>query len=268
MAGGLGCRPDGASQVTTYDSDISILTGTCDDLTCSQYLDGDFECGFHSDITFEVLNGQTYYILVHGWNGEGNFDMEVTCEEIVLDCPGVGNIGDLCDDGDPGTVNDALNENCECAGEIPPAGTVCGGPIDVMTLPYQDINNTLGFGDDYETTDLPPLAPDAINNGYSTLYFGGDDVVYAYTPTEDQFIDVTLSNHDTWVGLFVITGCPFESTVASQTGSDNGGRAFEALPVTAGTTYYIVISTFPLPQTTAYQLDIEVTSFDCPDQEV
>lgn len=250
---------------TDYDTDISVFTGTCDELTCLAYVDGEFTCGFASDITVDVFNGTTYYVQVHGWNGEGNFDMEVTCEEVILDCPGIGNIGDLCDDGDPGTVNDAINENCECAGEIPPPGTVCGGPIDVLSLPYQDINNTSGFGDDYETTDLPPLTPDAINNGFSTLYFGGDDVVYAYTPSEDQFIDVTLSNHDTWVGLFVITGCPFEATVASQTGSDNGGREFEALPVTAGTTYYIVISTFPLPQSTAYQLDIEVTSFDCPD---
>ena len=252
---------------TDYDSDISVFTGDCDNLACLAYVDGEFSCGFASDITVDVFSGTTYYVQVHGWNGEGNFDMEVTCEEVTVDCPGLGNVGDPCDDGDLATVNDVITADCNCVGELPPAGSVCGGPIDILSLPYQDINNTSGFGDDYETTDLPPLAPDAINNGYSTLYLGGDDVVYAYTPSEDQFIDVTLSDHDTWVGLFAITGCPFESTVASQTGSDNQGRAFEALPVMAGTTYYFVISTFPAPQTTAYQLDIEISSFDCPDLE-
>jgi len=254
------------SPATTYDSDISILTGTCDNLTCSEYLDGDAGCGFHSDITFDVFNGETYYILVHGWNDEGNFDMEVTCEEIVLDCPGIGNFGDVCDDGDAGTVNDVVTEDCQCAGEVPPTGSLCGAPIEIASLPYQDIDNTSNFGDDYEFADLPPLAPGAITNGFSASYFGGDDVVYAYTPTEDQFIDVTVSNHDIWVGLFVIEGCPFESTVGSHTSPDNLGRAIEALPVSAGTTYYIVISTFPPPQNSPYQLDIEVSGFDCPDQ--
>jgi subtilisin-like proprotein convertase family protein len=111
------------------------------------------------------------------------------------------------------------------------------------------------------------LAPDAISNGFSTFYFGGDDVVYAYTPEEDGMIDVNLNNHGTWVGMFVITGCPFESTVGSHTASDNLGRDIEMLPVTAGTTYYIVISTFPAPQSTAYDLSINVSGFDCPDFE-
>jgi len=252
---------------TDYDSDISIFTGDCDDLTCYQYVDGPFDCGFHADITFEVLNGTTYYIQVHGWTQEGNFDMEVTCEEVILDCPGLGNIGDPCDDGDPGTVFDEITEDCVCEGTPPPPGQVCGIPIDVTSLPYQDIDNTSNFLDDYDGADLPPLAPDAISNGFSTLYIGGDEVVYAYTPTEDQFIDVTLSNHGNWVGLFVITGCPFESTVGSHTAFDNLGREIEMLPVTAGTTYYVVISTWPAPQSTAYQLNINIAGFDCPDLE-
>ncbi|MFT4770730.1 MAG: hypothetical protein ACI9D1_000752, partial [Cryomorphaceae bacterium] len=257
------------SPLTDFDTDISIFTGTCESLTCFAYLDGDFDCGFASDITFEVLNGTTYYVLVSGFGSAdaGNFDMAVTCEEIVVDCPGLGNIGDACDDGDPATINDAITEDCECLGTPPPAGQVCGISIDVTGLPYQDVDNTVNFGDDYETTDLPELSPDAISNGFSTLYLGGDEVVYAYTPTEDQFIDVTLSNHDAWVGLFVITGCPFESTVGSHTASDNLGREIEGLPVTAGTTYYVVISTWPTPQSTAYQLNINIAGFDCPELE-
>ncbi len=253
---------------TTYDSDISVFTGTCDALTCLVYNDGNFTCGFKSDVTFDVLNGQTYYIQVHGWNGEGNFDMEVTCTEVVLDCPGVGNIGEVCDDGDPATVNDVITEDCVCAGTPPPPGQVCGIPIDVDELPYFDTgNNTSGFGDDYDFNDIPPLAPDGILVGtfFSTSYLNGDDVVYAYTPTEDQQIDVRLDNIGTWAGLYVFTGCPFESTVGAHTEFAATFREIEALPVTAGVTYYIAIGTFALPQSTPYDLSIVINSDDCPD---
>src|SRR5690606_34122599 len=34
-------------------------------------------------------------------------------------CPNLpGLMGDACDDGDPATVNDVINEECNCAGEI------------------------------------------------------------------------------------------------------------------------------------------------------
>jgi len=256
-----------------FDTKISVFTAaSCEDnLTCVAGLDDTFpDCTGNTTLLsgVDVFAGQTFYVLVHGFGtAQGSFTLSVACEEVILDCPGIGNIGDACDDGDPATINDAVTEDCDCLGTPPPAGQVCGVSIDVTGLPYQDIDNTINFGDDYETSDLPPLSPDAISNGYSIFYFGGDEVVYAYTPTEDQFIDVTLSNHDAWVGLFVITGCPFESTVGSHTASDNLGRQIEGLPVAAGTTYYVVISTWPTPQNSAYQLNINIAGFDCPELE-
>jgi len=256
-----------------FDTKISVFSADgCDNtLVCVDGLDDTFPVctGNTTELSgVDVFAGQTYFVLVHGFSSaQGNFTLSVTCEEVVLDCPGLGNIGDACDDSDPATINDVVTENCECLGTPPPPGQVCGIAIEVDGLPYEDIDNTSNYGDDYETADLPPLAPDAISNGFSTFYFGGDDVVYEYTPTEDQFIDVNLSNHGTWVGMFVIEGCPFESTIGSHTGSDNLGREIENLPVTAGVTYYIVISTFPTPQSTAYQLNINIAGFDCVEQE-
>ena len=41
----------------------------------------------------------------------------ILCVERIYDCTALqANIGDACDDGDPGTHNDIVNENCNCVG--------------------------------------------------------------------------------------------------------------------------------------------------------
>jgi hypothetical protein len=153
----------------------------------------------------------------------------------------------------------------------PAPGVLCQVPIEVTSLPFTTTDNTVNYGNDYNSTNLPtaPVLFPALSTPQpgttpTGSYLNGDDVVYAYTPNEDGGINITLSNHDTWVGLWVFTGCPFTQTVAYHHASTNTGRAINALPVVGGTTYYIVISTWPSPQTTAYVLNITDSSFDCP----
>ncbi|MFA7470632.1 MAG: GEVED domain-containing protein, partial [Weeksellaceae bacterium] len=85
---------------------------------------------------------------------------------------------------------------------------------------------------------------------------GGDDVVYAYTPTADGMISVS-ANLPAWSGLFAFTGCAFDSTVGYHTSSSAGTRTISGLMVTAGETYYFVISSWPSPQSIAYTIQIE-----------
>lgn len=62
-------------------------------------------------------------------------------------------------------------------------GFVCGTPLAITSLPFNDAGNTSAYGDDYANADIPPLAPDAVTTGTgSPYYITGDDVVYAYTP--------------------------------------------------------------------------------------
>ncbi len=42
-----------------------------------------------------------------------------SADACVEDCPGVGNIGDACDDGDAATENDLVLADCSCAGTVP-----------------------------------------------------------------------------------------------------------------------------------------------------
>lgn len=145
-------------------------------------------------------------------------------------------------------------------------GNVCGTPLVVTTLPFDDSGNTGTYGDDYTNADVPPVAPNAITTGTgSNYYLTGDDVVYAYTPSGDQVITISLTNPDGWVGLWAFTGCPFASTVGYHTSISGTTRAINNLPVQGGTTYYIVISTWENdPQSADYALHIELISASVP----
>ena len=208
-----------------------------------------------------------------GWDGicqsayealDGPINPAPECEP---DCPALGgNIGDSCDDGDPLTINDVITEDCLCEGVIPGAGVACGDPLEISSLPFSDADNTANFDDVYSNLDMPEgvTYPDISTGFQSAFYLNGDEVVYSYTASEDQGLEISLSGIDTWVGLYVFSGCPFTETLAYHIETGGDTRNIQGLPVSAGETIYIVISTNPLPQSTAYTLTVEEFFFDCP----
>ncbi|MCD4696199.1 MAG: choice-of-anchor D domain-containing protein, partial [Bacteroidales bacterium] len=128
-------------------------------------------------------------------------------------------------------------------------GFTCAAPIVIGSLGYTTSDNTSNYGDDYSSTD-------EICSGSS--YLNGDDVVYSYTPAVDECIDIALTGTGTWVGLFVYEGCaPFTACVGIDTQS-GGNPSLTGLNLTAGTTYYIIISTWPSPQSTAYDMTVDL----------
>jgi len=130
-------------------------------------------------------------------------------------------------------------------------GSTCANPEFITTLPLsQTGNTTAGFGDDYST------------NSCNNSYMGGDDFVYSFTPTTTTTVSVTLSNTGSWVGLFVFDGCPNSGTCTASNTSSSGNPSINSVTLTGGTTYYIVISTYPSPQSTAFDINIsEVLPF-------
>lgn len=204
-----------------------------------------------------VEAGETYYIVISTWAAPQSTSYTLDIIETTFDCPILdANIGDPCDDGDPTTTNDVINEDCECEGQASIPGEICSNPIEITTLPYATTDNTENYGDHYGSSDIPDLIDGAIGNP-SPNYLNGDEAVYAYTPTENQIIDISVTEHGTWTGVFVFTGCPFESTVGGDTNSsDTAELLVEQLSVEAGETYYIVISTYASPQSTPYTLNI------------
>ena len=216
-------------------------------------------------IGLPVEAAETYYIVISTYAAPQTTSYTLNITETAFDCPILeANIGDACDDGNPNTINDVVNEDCECEGIFPPDGMVCEAPIVIASLPFTDTDNTENFGDNYENSNVPPLAENAIGNP-SFFYLSGDDVVYAYTPSENAFIDVSVTDHGSWTGVYVFTGCAFDSTVGGHTNSSATiDLEVIGLPVEAGETYYIVISTNAAPQSTPYTLNVTETAFDCP----
>jgi hypothetical protein len=101
---------------TSYDSKISIYSGSCAGLTC--VTGNDDACAAQSEATW-TADGSVYYILVHGFSGStGAFTLNVTCEPPapIAWCASATTIG--CDASASGTTVGAATEN------IP--GSTCG----------------------------------------------------------------------------------------------------------------------------------------------
>ncbi|PSG88098.1 fibronectin type III domain-containing protein [Aurantibacter aestuarii] len=134
----------------------------------------------------------------------------------------------------------------------PPVGQVCGNPIVVGALPYNTSDNTNVYADDYNGS---PGASCGSTNGY----LNGDDVVYAYTATSDATINFALSGIGAnYAGMFLYSSCGDIGTTCIA-GATNGASTADFdfdYNVTNGQTYYVVISTWATPQSTAYTLDI------------
>jgi chitodextrinase len=143
-------------------------------------------------------------------------------------------------------------------------GEICSTAFVVDQIPFNDSGDTANTGDNYSETDRPVIDNAQVATGSgSGLYLNGNDTVYEFTPATDGTFTFELSNHVTWVGFWLFEGCePFTNTVAYHLGSSSTGRTFSDLSLTGGETYYVVISTYPTPQTTTYTLDI--TQITCP----
>jgi gliding motility-associated-like protein len=135
-------------------------------------------------------------------------------------------------------------------------GATCSAPWIVTTLPFSTSNNTGNFGDDYNGS------PGNTGCGTTGGYLNGDDVVYAYTATANGVISVNATGLGDWAGMFVYDDCADigVSCIAGGTGNTTTPIAIPSLSVVAGTTYYIVISTWAAPQSTPYNLVIQAVN--------
>ncbi|MDG4951460.1 choice-of-anchor J domain-containing protein [Weeksellaceae bacterium KMM 9724] len=155
------------------------------------------------------------------------------------------------------TANDA---NCSESGSItyrcPGMGDTCDNPILVENLPYLTEDNTANYLDDYNGS------PGETGCSTTSAYLNGDDVVYAYTATSDSSINLDMTTSANWTGMFIYTSCEAIGVECATGGvrAGTGGVLIEDFAVTAGQTYYIVISSYPSPQSYSYTLEITENS--------
>lgn len=134
-------------------------------------------------------------------------------------------------------------------------GTTCANPIVVSALPYTTTDDTADYADNYDpSTDSGPECSGSNGNNYH----GGNDVIYSFTPSEDTSINISMPDVVAWTGMFVYTDCNDIGVdyAACSVGSGAGDREINHFLVEGGQTYYILLSTYPDPQTFEYTLNI------------
>jgi hypothetical protein len=135
-------------------------------------------------------------------------------------------------------------------------GSLCTDPIVINALPYTTSDNTANYADTYDpqTTTHPVCS----TTQYGNYYHSGNDVIYAYTPSENGAIKAEIPAALAWTGMFIYTNCADigVSYAACATGPGAGIRTIDNFAVTAGTTYYIYISSWASPQTVTYTLNV------------
>ncbi|MBI4648058.1 MAG: hypothetical protein HY738_16105, partial [Bacteroidia bacterium] len=107
-------------------------------------------------------------------------------------------------------------------------------------------------------------------SGYPVSYWmsSGYDYVMSYTPSSSGYIDITVNPTEDWAGLIISQGdCPnVNGTCLTHDVAATGGEnlIIDYLYVTAGTTYYFVVSMWPdpspAPQCTNFTLSVTTAS--------
>lgn len=134
-------------------------------------------------------------------------------------------------------------------GYIRPPGSTCGNPLPV-TLPLEGfLGDTSLYGDDYSSTWITP----------TSYYLNGDDMVLQFTLDAPSTLSGVLTALvGSWIGMFVVQTEPNPTTPAPVLAmATASGTVATLAPVDlpAGT-YFLILSTWPTPQSFQFSLDL------------
>ena len=135
-------------------------------------------------------------------------------------------------------------------GYVRPAGSTCQNPYPV-DLPLTGFTgDTSLYGDDYESNWVTP----------SFNYLGGDDMVLQFTLDVPSTLEGTLTAlTGNWVGMVVVNTCPDpvnKAPVLATAISSSGTVATMASDGLPAGSYFLIISTYPSPQSFEFSLDL------------
>ncbi|MFN3909421.1 MAG: G8 domain-containing protein [Flavobacterium sp.] len=125
-------------------------------------------------------------------------------------------------------------------------GRSCATPDVISFLPYS--------GSGFDTAGFNNVTSSPCNSNY----IGGDDYVFTYTATSTNQIQITTSGTGTWVGIHVTNGCPNDvaTTCIAFAGSSSANPQLVTPNLQIGVTYFLTISTWPSPQSTAFNINV------------
>lgn len=192
-----------------------------------------------SELSFAFKPGDEHYVVVDTPTGtEGSIDLQVNCAPCTPQCDGKSCGSDGCG-GKCGTCLE--NMVCSTKGTCvePAPNDTCSDAvvIDPSTLPFIDVQSTVGSTDDYS------LPVDSGCPGSLTLAKGkySSDTAYIFQPTATgSYLIATNSSFN--AVAYVITDCTNEAgtCVGVSTTTTPGSKQLVA-ELDKGTLYYIVV---------------------------
>jgi hypothetical protein len=204
-----------------FDPVIQVLSGACAGLTQIACQNATGNGGLETVTVTGLTIGLTYYIRIFSFGttvpSTLTFDVCVAGGSSGLSCP----------------------------------GSLGLGTTSVASLPYtHSAQTTCGKANDITSTNVSAVCG-------SSLYYGGEDVVYYFTPTTSGQITITLTSTGSWTGMMLYAGCPFSvgSTCVGTEQSSTGNKSM-CVNVTSGITYYLIIDSWPTPTCNPYSVTI------------
>lgn len=150
-----------------------------------------------------------------------------------------------------------------------PQGSTCINPLPLEFPALNITGNTADYSNNYSEEWINPTSP----------YLDGYDVVYQFTLVEEVMLTGTITgSEEGWIGAFILRDEPNETTPAEVVlfkKSDSGTTLYFSNDYLAAGTYYLIISTWPTPYSTEYEINLtvgeivqpEVTTYIAPPDE-
>ena len=218
------------TSVSLLNSEISINDDTGTDAFGQYDDDGCGDVGGHASLTWVATVTGIVQVLV--------------TENTAL--------GGACDTNPAALFDLTITSATPCG----PDGASCDFPIIVNADSYASgLSSTCDFGNAYDDS--------MIGCPGENFYLNGNDVVYTFTPSTTQSYEFSLLNPDVVsMGYFVFDACPDAGgNCLINDGSGIGDALAQDVNLTAGTTYYVVVSSNPADATNGvecgnYELNI------------
>ncbi len=120
----------------------------------------------------------------------------------------------------------------------------------LITLPFvASGQTTCGQGNDITSLNVTTVCG-------STSYYGGEDVVYSFVPSSTGQITMSLTSSGSSTGLMLYQGCPLAGGSCIANSQSATGSKVLCANVVAGSTYYLIIDSWPGPTCNPFDISI------------
>jgi CUB domain/Secretion system C-terminal sorting domain len=119
-----------------------------------------------------------------------------------------------------------------------------------------------GYSSGAQTTcsKVNDLTATNITSCGSSSYYGGEDVVYIFNAPATGQSTITLTSSGSYTGIMLYAGCPFSGGICVAQSQSSTGNKSMCVNLVSGTTYYLVIDSWPSPTCNAFSLSITYPS--------